>query len=164
MSAREWQPGDVALVRNEYGVWNLAVCSVKPIGLVWQYGVADSQMPINADARPLVVIDPEDREQTARLADLFCEARWCHVKGGDTDDCDPLTRSSMREALAAYIAPTKPAEPTGLGAVVEDRAGSGYVRVSERKRPWLRVGTDNHVHWSEIDDTPIVVLSEGATR
>lgn len=86
-----------------------------------------------SEVRPLVVIDPEDVDETSGLADLFCDARWSHIEG--SDECDPLTRASMREALARFANGErskypKPDEPTGLGAVVEDTDGNRWVRVN----------------------------------
>lgn len=65
----EWKPapGDVALVRNEYDVWNVAICGVRPGGFVWVYGVADTTAPIAAESRRLVVIDPESIYDQNRL-------------------------------------------------------------------------------------------------
>ncbi len=70
------------------------------------------------DARPLLVIDPYAETPDPlldQLADEFCLARWDH-QGVDTE-CDPLTRSSMREAARLVLSPPL-AEP-GLLAVVE---------------------------------------------
>jgi hypothetical protein len=65
----------------------------------------------------MVIIDPENDKHVNRLADAFCSARWSHMPA--SDECDPLTRSSMREALRSLIAP--PEEPTDPKARVTDR-------------------------------------------
>lgn len=71
MTGREWKPGDVAMV-NGY-------VAVRSNSDAWYRSsprdvlLTDSEQP---DARPLVVIDPEDREQAERLMLLFAHARW----------------------------------------------------------------------------------------
>lgn len=163
---RDWKPGDVALASydGEVRVYMYQADFLEKQSR-WVSSVGTTSVDFSAADwwRRLVVIDPEDREQVHRLADLFCEARWCHVKDGNTDDCDPLTRSSMRDALAAYANPTppKPKEPTGLGAVVEDADGN----------VWTRTGKAPSGDWVTPDggldawlDVPAVrVLSEGVT-
>lgn len=184
MSAREWKPGDVAAIQtrviaDDGGVAVRVKSHVLTGEPVWMWIVnggvprADGGLVRDesvTDARPLVVIDPEDREQTARLADLFCEARWCHTAAGDSDECDPLTRSAMREALAAFANPTppKPPEPTGLGAVVEDASGHRWVRAGlgvagADATPWQGVypGPVERRHWRDI--AAVRVLSEGVS-
>lgn len=132
---REWKPGDVALVdygrgvevmmRDHYG-WTSAWAEI-----------TDSENVVES-VRPLVVIDPEDREQVSRLGDAFCKARWDHTPG--SNECDPLTFSSMQAALREFAVPTppRPDEPTGLGAVVEDENGARHVRTfAGAHRAWL---------------------------
>jgi hypothetical protein len=70
--------------------------------------------PIVDRALPLVVIDPEDREQVDRLVRSYHNQNLFSV----VDD--------MQAALREFAdpKPPKPAEPTGLGAVVEDADGS----------------------------------------
>ena len=156
----EYKPGAFALVQKNGGEWHRAMFA--------EDGEWICRHGINCrpdDVRPLVVLDLEDREQTARLADLFCEARWCHTKSGDSDECDPLTRSAMREALAAFVKPPKPAEPTGLGAVVEDENGDKWVRWCQQHRSgrvWKHSFATGEYH-SYADIAAVRVLSEGVT-
>jgi len=104
------------------------------------------------DVRPLVVIDPEDFEQAERLARAFV-AGW----GG----CDGGMAGAMHTALNTLIAPSKPAEPTGLGAVVEDAEGKRWVRGPEGVHPWV-TDLQHSALWFGYDEVDAVrVLSEG---
>jgi len=153
--SREWKPGDVATFGSSIAMRTI-------VG--WAYGDGSTGGP-HQDAypvRPLVVIDPDDREQVRRLADAFCTARWSHLPG--SDECDPLTFSSMQAALRELANPTppKPDEPTGLGAVVDAAAYSDVVRVFVRgpgdRTPWIDASGNGHT-WAELDVDR--VLSEG---
>lgn len=119
MSGREWKPGDVAMVRNEYGVWNRAICSVKPIGIVWQYGVSDSLAAINAEARPLVVIDPEDECVAEDLVKAFVAGGVWRVIPADVDSHE-YRRQQIQDVLRSLVR-DQPEEPTDPKARVEDR-------------------------------------------
>lgn len=114
----------------------------------WVSGCCDGE-PL---CRPVVVIDPEDREQVERLTKAYCDAR-----DGDND----LYRVSaiLQAALRSLIAPPKPEEPTGLGAVVEDAEGNLWVQVYE-KGLWQR--SDDRDVWTVWEKFSAVrVLSEG---
>jgi len=104
--------------------------------------------------RPLVVIDPEDRAQVERLCGLF-------LKGNDgtaIGDANDL-QAALREF--ANPSPPKPAEPTGLGAVVENSDGGRWVRTDVAvDRPWWRYpGITSG--WAQVD--AVRVLSEGVS-
>lgn len=161
MSGREWQFGDVAMIEvhdnRHVGIF---------VGGGWRYAddMRVSDDSAIATVRPLVVIDPEDRQQLERLADAFTEA----------EDSRTITASqhrvdAMRDALCSLINPPKPPEPTGLGAVVEDADGVLWVRVSSG---WFRACTGGNSRgryrrYTGVDsDDPIAavrVLSEGVT-
>lgn len=110
------------------------------------------------DLRPLVVLDPESAEDIREFALAYREAPT--VSGSFFD--------TVQGALRALADP-KPAEPTGLGAVVRDRKGATYVRVAVHfdgwaaGEMWRRVGgevnADKRRAWSDIDVAE--VLSEG---
>ena len=146
----EWKPGDVALVLNEHGFWNVAIRVVGRPDF-WQYGVSQTASPTNADARPLVVVDPEGVEQVERLTRLIF---------------GPLTSASgtsVQEALREFANP-KPDEPTGLGAVVEDAEGNRWVRDEaggSEPRVWYRRGEESSRNYADV--TAVRVLSEGVT-
>ena len=117
--SREWKPGDVAMVR----AFDAITRTFEP-QMVIRTGRGDWAHPNDGlwddefvqDARPLVVIDPNDREQVARLADAFCEERWSHQPG--SEECDPLTRDAMQAALRSLIDPPEPEEPESLADVL----------------------------------------------
>lgn len=157
---REWQPGDVALVKNEWNVWNVAICTFRPDrpGWWWRYGVAESWSPIVADARSLAVIDFADREQVAVLMGHF--SREC----GDIFGADGVT--FMQAALREFANPTppKPEEPQGLGAVVETIRGDLFIRdkTTTTVAHWKRArGEDAGARYKYRDLSVVKVHSAG---
>lgn len=142
MSA-QWKPGDVAMVGREVAIrvaYNGSdFAFVDGLGRHWR----------NEDetARPLLVIDPEDREQVERLADLL-----------------GIGDAYVSHALRSLAQPEDP-EPTGLGAVVRDGRGNEWVRVEgEYGHPWFQPGGSDSVSpWSDIP-RPLTVLSSGWTE
>lgn len=155
----EWKPGDVAIIE-------VGCHASRFVGMFthrgWRYGpdkwVADD--PAIVTARPLAVIDPEDREQVERLT----RAYW------RTDDDVPTQAGidNMQKVLREFANPTlpKPEEPTGLGAVVEDSDGWRWVRVDDPSHSWVRSLRDEGAYtqrakWDHID--VVRVLSEGVT-
>src|SRR5690606_10195009 len=121
VSAREWRPGDVALVHLD------AETEVRCMRTKCGDWASPSGAPYDPllTARPLVVIDPDDRAQVERLWDLFGAAK---AYGPDA------LQAALREL--ANPTPPKPDEPTGLGAVVETPGGR-YVRSDvETCNPW----------------------------
>ena len=87
-------------------------------------------------------------------------ARHDSISGEHTDAAADIAR----EFAAWHAAQKQPAEPTGLGAVVEVD-GIGFVRVREGNldaRPWLRVTTGTHRAWAEVCEFgPVTILSQG---
>lgn len=129
--SREWKVGDVALV--EAGCWaNRKIALRLAEGWAHFNGVSLDDTGIVTALRPLVVIDPEDREQVRALADLaFPEVQ------GNTN--------RLQEALRSLVAEPEPEEPTGLGAVVRDGNGSDWVRI------YQHVDCND---WRRTDDEP----------
>lgn len=157
MTVREWKPGDVAMVpgvgravATYDGKWATQTLEVAP-HVSLQGGFIS--------ARPLVVLDPEDREQVHRLADLLCASTF----GLNADDM------VMAEVLREFANPTPltPDEPTGLGAVVENQWGTRYVCdfVGRWYGPSNATGPDSDVYgyWDYSHTQAIRVLSEGVT-
>jgi len=151
--SREWKPGDVALVRRGPSWSGRAMWTLE--GWIDQGGDRE-RVPLFdiTDARPLVVIDPEDREQVNRLdvalSAMSFSARHCG------------SFSVLQAALREFANPTppKPAEPTGLGAVVEDAAGTHWVRhQTTGGGGWYVDGITR----SYDDIAAVKVLSEGVT-
>jgi hypothetical protein len=115
----------------------------------------------------LVVIDPEDREQVERVTSLFYNERTrgdrASIVGGSTD--------AMQAALRSLVAPEKPAEPTGIGALVEadfaTNEGKGFgpahwARAGDGSWRCLTDGMTSHATaWPFL--SVVKVLSEGVT-
>lgn len=152
MSA-QWKPGDVAMVpgvgpalRSTSGAW----LTPRDAGRM-------DTASFN-EVRPLVVIDPEDREQVERLC-LAARVAYDNRLG-----VGPQSFDAMQAALRSLIAPPNPDEPTGLGAVVEvdslvdEKAKALLVRSHAKREPWLGDGLKRE--WDAIDG-PIRVLSPG---
>lgn len=131
VSGREWKAGDVALVtcvpfqgpeRTERAWVGSDLC--------WHFtdgaGVHTSREELVTEARPLAVIDPDDREQIERL--------WIVLRDGRALQ----SRDNLQAALREFADPPspRPDEPQGLGAVVEDRAGKVWFRMSLENLTW----------------------------
>jgi hypothetical protein len=133
--SRQWKPGDVAVWDNGDGrpevVYRFReyVSSLEEGDLLWQTPDSGEGRPEDRHLRPLVVIDPEDREQVERL--LVAQV-------GTTSGCPDVLMVSEQQvdrtqaALRSLVAPLKPDEPTGLGAVVEDADLLRWVRIEPR--------------------------------
>ena len=67
---------------------------------------------------------------------------------------------NVQTALRSLIADPKPAEPMGLGAVVEDADGKRWLRSGSES--WWRVDMMAASDWSGI--AAVKVLSEGVTQ
>lgn len=102
------EPGDVAKVRNEHGVWNVAIRQVGFNRDQWVYGVARTVAPDDAPARELLVIDPEDDAQVDALAAAL--RQQIHQAG----ECnrDLCVRDCTRTALRSLLTPAEPEGPT----------------------------------------------------
>lgn len=105
------------------------------------------------DVRPLVVIDPEECGQVERV--------WLALRDGKALQ----SRDNLTAALRSLIAPPKPPEPTGLGAVVEDAEGRLWVRQCRCPRgiaaEWREGHGSTPATYADIDAAR--VLSEGVT-
>ncbi|KAB2809234.1 hypothetical protein F9L07_19530 [Pimelobacter simplex] len=144
MTGREWQPGDV-MVATWATIYGEPVVHFMVDGCNnsdhhdephWHdvRGGWSSSLTLAADVRPLVVIDPEDREQVERLLCLFHQA----------DQTTPAGMDRMQAALREFVTPTppKPNEPTDMWSVVVDRAGDQWVRAlgPDFTDGWVRAG------------------------
>ena len=68
------------------------------------------------DCKPVVVIDPEDRDAVEDLVDQL--------------------QAALRRVANPKL--SKPDEPQGLGAVVEDENGIRYSRIGRKSGCWMR--------------------------
>ena len=161
--SKEWKPGDLA---------SISIASEKPHGIAryteegWRCLEDDylHRRKYISDARPVVVIDPEDREQVERLESLYLAD--AHDGCEDTTDC---MQAALREF--ANPEPPKPEEPKGLGAVVEDADGVRWTR-TEHKPNMTGTVWQSAFHVTQADRSlsreyadidAVRVLSEGVT-
>lgn len=164
---REWKAGDVALVRPMYCDQPdaVAVRTGVPSNMGWAYSMTtrdgSSTQTWSSDpdglsvVRPLVVIDPEDREQVERLTYVVMAHYWSEKHQTHTE--------AFAAGLREFLNLPKPEEPTGDGAVVEDRRGHRWVRIAgpepEREsKPWRHRGHTART-WEQV--RAVRVLSEG---
>lgn len=166
--SREWKPGEVAHVDGDIYLrtgrgWVFASKG----GEAWFHAEDDSADRVSYLVRPLVVIDPEDREAVERLQDLFADER--DRNGGQSRLVVGGWADAMQAALREYANPRdpKPDEPQGLGAVVEDENGYLYVRGyvnGESTHEWHVIDPANNkrMGWWRYDEIDAVrVLSPG---
>ena len=153
--SREWKPGDAVAFTiggQEYrGI-------IDTDGRPYTTDKRASGRPARSTSiRPLVVIDPDDREQVERLARL-CSSVPAEMALSAT------RLDAMQAALREFANPTppKPDEPTGLGAVVEDADGQRWVRVrSGFDWRWRDDRLGEQTTWEHVP--AVTVLFEGVT-
>lgn len=112
---------------------------------------------VYCNPRPVVLIDPEDREQIERLTKVLAET---YMPGYNWE--------WVQAALRSLIAPPKPPEPIGLGAVVEDADGLRWTRVESgetiTRNPWYPAADDERQPDEYRNIAAVKVLSDGVTR
>jgi len=144
VTGREWKPGDVALRTSHnadpYAMRSMAALTCSGVGhdrgLHWHHENGGwDPMEGKPSYRPLVVIDPEDREQVERLAEALNES----LDFRDGSLLAGAIEAALADTLHALANPTppKPAEPVGLGAVVEDAKGVKWVRLGGLGAMWI---------------------------
>lgn len=154
----EYEPGTVA-VATVRGVPNVRVFRYSEVSWVSSEPVKHTLVHHEVeghvtDVRPLVVLDPEDREQVERLASA-CRAAFGWRTGADEND---VTQTQV--ALRSLTRPPKPDEPKGRYAEVED--GDGYVWFRDPVGSWRRVDSPGNYVCHMWESVPAVrVLSEG---
>jgi hypothetical protein len=162
--SREWKPGDVAVSEikgKSFVVFRAEDPDSREDRWYDKFGrlLPDDQWLSQPKLRPLIVIDPEDREQAERLDKAI---RSAYSKA---DVLDPDETGKMQAALREFANPTppKPDEPTGLGAVVEDAEGARWVLSHEHlsDAPWTRPHLNGTYAYKQI--AAVRVLSEGVS-
>lgn len=169
--SREWKPGQTFLARVDR--WDGAQEWPDDTSMVRLVALSDGYLEaVEGDpaepfiippgcwgyVHPLLVIDPEDREQVAALLSRYHKWKWSlDIAEASTDD--------MQAALRSLLEPPKPDEPMGLGAVVEDREGVRWLRTNPSgSHQWTRKdagakGLFDHRPYDRLD--VIRVLHEG---
>ena len=162
MSEHDWKPGDMAMAE----CLGMRVVGIVDTDLRFYttdprvVGVSSSAFCLDS-LRPLLVIDPEDREQVRSLLETY---------GRQFTDWTPELDSNvtrLQQALRAMLAPPtppKPEEPLGLGAVVE-YDGSRWVGLGRNR--WLEVPADERIaarslHWDDFY-ADVEILSQGVS-
>ena len=180
MSRREWKPGDVAVAA--YPIWGgsnrettYEETRISRYGHGWARldnpdDFCNDDSPYRpADPRPLVVIDPEDREQVGRLIDHYVaegEALGYPTSNVRADHRFDAMQVALREF--AEPRPPKPDEPKDYLAVALTRDGKRYWRWSagtaHTSVPWRLLGAvhadtqdeDGNFRWADLDVVEIV--------
>lgn len=119
---QEWKPGDVGKSK-QHGYIGIFVndCELHGAELQHWHNESGKWDPAWDDRTPLVVLDPEDREQAERLL----IASWAGIRKGPASD-EEIDRAQA--ALRSLVAPPRPEEPMGLGALVEADYSGGRGR------------------------------------
>ena len=168
----EWKPGDVARLVYSVGVTTINCRAIRG-ERCWftSRGDAISDREV-AQARGLVVIDGENREQIERLILALPDAiDWGFASDDPSNPGSPKVVGGIVEPFQAALrefanpTPPRPEEPAGLGAVVEDENGVLWTRVesgvAETRNPWYPAAFPD-LQPDEYDHIAVVkVLSEG---
>jgi hypothetical protein len=179
MSERKWRPGDLITGDDGSRFWIVEVTAnttaAATNGRAWVPGSSAVDADGNgwrADsvegARPLVVIDPEDREQVERFREIA--SRWAdQVPYSDMREPGDMDHTDAMQAALREFADPKPRieEPTGLGAVVVEAGARRFTRWAPvgHPRPWaLETADDRLVVAHAWDDLAVSeILSPGVT-
>lgn len=131
-----WKPGDVVLVTTGANERKVGLAGRNCIALFGDEYDEEGGIGVLAygqtSARPLVVIDPEDREQVLQLASAYVQT-WSGSCPPNPETANICARQ-MKAALRAVLLPPKdarPAEPNTWG-VVE----ASCVHSTERRK-WI---------------------------
>jgi hypothetical protein len=157
----EYKPGDVAVAMihdQAHVIFRVDIEGQER----WVDRLGLATWPRGREIRPLVVIDPEDREQVERLYGLMWSVGTVsHERGRLTEAEQREDADDLQAALREFANP-KPAEPTGLGAVVEDEAGLRWVHYLGRVGwKWCGSGPNHDGVRDYADIDAVRVLSEG---
>lgn len=162
-----WKPGDRAMVLCADGKWRPATCEPRGDVLIWRFPGRAYRYVGNSKARPLVEIDPEDREQVERLVDLLRNS------GGFRGVMGAAAAYAVRASLREFANPTppKPDEPLGHLAIVEDTTGRRWISLRDPRdgltphdKPWMltEMDTDEFRNYTDIAVTKVIY--EGVTE
>lgn len=156
MSEREWKSGDVVVLDLRSNGPSFLAANLKAAAERHErrgyYSTAADIRDLVAQiegeattARPLVVIDPEDREQVERLAKAMHESDHIAPWHDLHNETRAQIEDAMQAALREFAAPTpaKPDEPLTGGSQVREADGTIWTRVEgQPNRPWVYSGSD----------------------
>lgn len=130
----------------------------------WQSATEGCAYPTPDQLRPLVVLDLPHPDLAAKVmrqvAGFIREHHGCAVE-------DSTYADMIADQIEQQTRPPKPAEPTGLGAVVEDSHGKRWTRYDCQgdPQPWWCDGAGPDIpverRFSYDDIDAVRVLSEG---
>lgn len=164
----DYKLGDVAMVKNQYGVWLRCIYTLVDAGSLtlegWRPGVADTFYHANGipdhHVRPVTVIDHDDLDSVQELLDTLRAGGWIQPP-----TAKPLhvTLREGAEARAKTSGPiVKPVRPEAIGAVVEDHEET-FVHVGGGR--FLRTELDEYGGYLEYDwedlSSWVKILSSG---
>ena len=164
----DWKPGTVAKATVR-GVPDVTVFRMNDSEWALDRGIAGAFFTDIAndkdatDVRPLVVLDLEESIGKAHLA-LWLRNNISKIEQGCVSPSSiGKDMAWLADQIEAQTKPPKPAEPTGLGAVVEDDDGRRWVRIDddpELNKPWRPADMAAiRSHWQNVK--AVRVLSEG---
>lgn len=153
MTQQEWEPGTVAMVTDGRGEY-LALRRTPGATSYWVGNVRHATDGKVTSVRPLLVLDPDDPDQMRELERRLSAADWS-ASDFTTNRVDAI--SVTVRAMLPKPTPVKPAEPAGLGAVVEDIHGYLWTRFREHPSslvpPWIDHGGHKR-HYADIEVKP----------
>lgn len=164
VSEREWKPGDVAAVGGQRVFRHGGE-------FAWtnDFGSRFATMT-SLTARPLIVIDPEDREAVERLTEVY-KTEFYRGKSYEPQPSAESTAQrtdAMQAALRSLLTPERPDEPTLPGALVRERDQRVvWVRTTLGARPgeksWRVAHAFDDAPLTKYDDIPgpLEALHEG---
>lgn len=162
---RAWQAGDIANVLCSDDVWRRATCEPHANFtdvLVWRFPDRVFRHVDDSLAKRLLTIELPDGALAGwpTLIDALRRAKATTGLG--------MVFGGLINQIETQTKPPKPAEPTGLGAVVEDAHEKLWIRGRNAKNYWRR--EDGHVainasgpwwDWEDID--AVTILNHGVT-
>lgn len=103
---REWEPGDVAIVEysglKQIGLVRPRLTANKLLEFAYPDGGYDMVAHVSHGARPLLTIDPEDRDTFRALVDALFMSDFAPMDGAT------VQMEKMQAALRSLVAPPKP--------------------------------------------------------
>lgn len=155
--SREWKPGDVALTTVGGATEKVSILTeTYQSGRRWWRANGWVPPEMVDSARPLVVIDPEDREQIEQIA----KRCYAELRAGN------VLADRLQAALRALANP-KPEEPGRYGVVL-DTAGQEWCRIDVSGGGYdyqplgqiARSGSEFYARWSDIAAVEIVTRGQ----
>lgn len=162
MSAREFKPGDVAMIRVNTGDWEYGLLREDGLWLCQHPRLDERRAWEEVQARPLVVIDPEGNPEGLPYLVPQHFRNYAATLRKHRGPVSARMLEWLAECLEEYVPKPRIEEPTGLGAVVEDDSGQRWVRgPSHNTFKWLREGAPGCEEWADVN--AVRVLHKGVT-